>query len=277
MATLKNTTINDTGYLGLPSGSTGQQPGSPSAGMIRYNTSDNGIEIYNGTSWKSWDVPTIVTTNLVLWLDPTNSNSYGGSGTTITNLGSGPNASLINGAGFNSSGKYFTLDGSNDYIQSVDNGSYDIASSADFSMIVWVNVSTSGNYAHFMAWDLQTTAAFKAAPSAYSHQIYWYTPSYSTYDNFSPVFNYSMNTWFQLAMVRDGGTWYAYKNGSFVASTSANDTAGFSCTNLNLGWGYGSEYTAQSRGPMFLYNGTALTSQQISDNYDYYKSTYGLT
>lgn len=281
MAIFKNTTINDTGYFGLPSGSKDQRPSTPSTGSIRYNGTDNVVEVYNGTGWQSWNVttgPTIVTTNLVLWLDPTDSNSYAGSGTTVTNLGSGPDASLIGGAGFNSSGKYWTLDGSNDYISSTDDGSYDVGSSDDITIIVWIYVSTSSQYAHFMAWDQQTTAAFKAAPSAYSHQIYWYTPAYSTYDNLSSTFSYSMNTWTQLAIIRRSGVWEAYKNGTYVGNDSdSNDTASFSCTNLNMGWGYGSEWTAQYRGPILLYKGNALTAQQITDNYDYYKTTYGLT
>jgi hypothetical protein len=44
MANLKNTTINDTGFLGLPSGTTAQRPSSPSSGMMRYNTSTNQVE-----------------------------------------------------------------------------------------------------------------------------------------------------------------------------------------------------------------------------------------
>lgn len=240
------------------------------------NSSVDKIYLGNTEIFTTTSGPTIPTTNLVLWLDPTDTNSYPGSGTTITNLGSGPNASLINGAGFNASG-YWTLDGTNDYIQSTDNGSYDISTSSDFTLIVWVRVTTSNDYAHFFSWDLQSTAAFKAAPSAYSYEIYWYTPSYSTYGNFTPIFNYSMSSWFQLAMIRRSGTWEAYKNGSFVASHAASDTAGFSCTNLNMGYGWTGEFTAQSRGPMLFYNGTALTSQQITDNYDYYKTTYGLS
>jgi len=233
-------------------------------------------KIYRGGTEVYSAKPTLATTNLVLWLDPTDTDSYAGSGTTITNLGSGPNASLINGTGFTSN--YWTLDGSNDYIQSVDDGSYDVATSANFSLIVWVKVQTSGQYAHFFAWDLQSTAAFKAAPSSYSYQIYWYTPAYSTYNNLSTTFTHSYNNWNQLAMVRNSGAWYAYRNGSLVGTDlDAGNTAGFSCTNLNMGWGWGSEYTAQQRGPMFFYNGTALTAQQITDNYDYYKSDYGLS
>lgn len=50
MATLKNTKIDDTGFIRLPSGTTAQRPSSPSPGMIRYN--NTGIsEYYNGTTW----------------------------------------------------------------------------------------------------------------------------------------------------------------------------------------------------------------------------------
>ena len=51
MANLKNTTINDTGYLQLPGGTTAQRPASPSNGMIRYNSTTGVIEGYAGSSW----------------------------------------------------------------------------------------------------------------------------------------------------------------------------------------------------------------------------------
>ena len=45
MATLKNTTINDTGFLRLPKGTTGQRPTAVS-GMIRFNTTNSKPEYY---------------------------------------------------------------------------------------------------------------------------------------------------------------------------------------------------------------------------------------
>ena len=51
MAILKNTIINDTGSLKLPSGTTAQRPNSPSAGFTRFNTDLNVIETYNGSAW----------------------------------------------------------------------------------------------------------------------------------------------------------------------------------------------------------------------------------
>ena len=43
------------GSLVLPKGSSGQQPASPSTGMIRYNTTSNEVEVYQGStaSWRT--------------------------------------------------------------------------------------------------------------------------------------------------------------------------------------------------------------------------------
>lgn len=53
MAQLKNTTVNDFGFLQLPEGTTAQRPSSPVAGMIRYNTTTNSAELYNGNTWRA--------------------------------------------------------------------------------------------------------------------------------------------------------------------------------------------------------------------------------
>lgn len=57
MATLKNTVINDTGYLQLPAGSTAQRPAG-SAGMIRVNTNTTPyvLEVYQGSAWRTLKV-----------------------------------------------------------------------------------------------------------------------------------------------------------------------------------------------------------------------------
>jgi len=51
MATLTSLTINDTGYLELPRGTTAQRPGSPAAGYMRFNTTVGAPEVYNGSAW----------------------------------------------------------------------------------------------------------------------------------------------------------------------------------------------------------------------------------
>jgi hypothetical protein len=53
MASLKNTTINDTGFLQIPAGSTAQRP-SGSTGMIRVNTNTTPfvLEIFQSGVWR---------------------------------------------------------------------------------------------------------------------------------------------------------------------------------------------------------------------------------
>lgn len=57
MATLKNTVINDTGFLQLPSGSTAQRPAG-TTGMIRVNTNTTPylLEIYQSGTWRTLKV-----------------------------------------------------------------------------------------------------------------------------------------------------------------------------------------------------------------------------
>lgn len=57
MATLKNTTINDTGFLTLPSGTTAQRPNSPISGMVRFNTTMGVTEAYMGGTWVNLTYP----------------------------------------------------------------------------------------------------------------------------------------------------------------------------------------------------------------------------
>lgn len=46
-------TFSATSHLVAPSGTTAQRSGSPTAGMVRYNTTLNVLEFYNGSSWAS--------------------------------------------------------------------------------------------------------------------------------------------------------------------------------------------------------------------------------
>lgn len=40
-----------TGALDLPVGTTAQRPSAPVTGMWRFNSTTNGLEYYNGSSW----------------------------------------------------------------------------------------------------------------------------------------------------------------------------------------------------------------------------------
>lgn len=76
MATLKNTTISSTSHISLPIGTTAQRPATPTLGQIRYNSTTQYLEVYDGSGWKnlSKQVTGVTggptnTTGLLVWLD----------------------------------------------------------------------------------------------------------------------------------------------------------------------------------------------------------------
>ena len=79
----------------------------------------------------------IVTSNLAYHLDANNSSSYGGSGSTWTDLVAGTNNATINGAtyteGTGNQGYYFDFDGTNDYVEI----GTPIVSGTDFTIELW--------------------------------------------------------------------------------------------------------------------------------------------
>ena len=46
-------TFSGTGAVKFPVGTTAQQPVSAVLGMVRYNTTKNLLEVFDGTNWKS--------------------------------------------------------------------------------------------------------------------------------------------------------------------------------------------------------------------------------
>jgi len=99
MATLKNTKIDDTGYLGVPTGSNAQRPNTASAGMIRWNTDNSVLEGHDGTEWKQFSLTEYVKTYSVT--DNTTSTNEGTTITFTTTTDNVPDGSTL----------YYTLSG----------------------------------------------------------------------------------------------------------------------------------------------------------------------
>ena len=91
MATLKNTTVNDTGFWAMPPGTTAQRPAVPVLGMIRYNTTLNVLEQYTTIGWQGIESAPVIAnvnntiisnTNVTLTINGSNFKS--GSVVTVT-------------------------------------------------------------------------------------------------------------------------------------------------------------------------------------------------
>jgi hypothetical protein len=85
MATLKNTTINDTGFITVAVGTTAERPASPVNGMIRFNTTLGYIDWYS--------------TATTSWLPISNGPSYTVEYVVVAGGGSGAGYGLSGGGG----------------------------------------------------------------------------------------------------------------------------------------------------------------------------------
>ena len=99
--------------------------------------------------------PRIVTDGLVLALDAANTKSYGGSGTTWTDLNGRGNDGTISGATYNSDG-YFSFDSTDDLV-TIPNSSDLTFGTGEFAVEIWWNRTTTGSCKAWALGDLYYT------------------------------------------------------------------------------------------------------------------------
>ncbi len=232
----------------------------------------------------------IVTSGLLIHLDASNSSSYGGSGTTWTNLiGNGYNGVLTNGPTFTAtSPTYFNFDGTDDYVNIADAAALrpGVGGTNGVTAIIWAYVSS---YAAFEGLISKQYGA-------------------GSYDGFSLVFNttnrlrlqmnggavnggydsasnnvFSLNTWTMFTCIPrfGGGATYpskVYVNSTEVISVSnAESSIPVNTAPIRLASGIqeGTPYPACRIGAFYYYN-RALSAAEISTIYNATKTRFGL-
>ena len=79
---VSDTTNTSTGAFDLPAGTTGQRPGSPTSGNLRFNTTLQSTEVYDGNNWGKVSPITPVLTSVT-------GNLYTGEASNLTLAGTG--------------------------------------------------------------------------------------------------------------------------------------------------------------------------------------------
>lgn len=244
-----------------------------------------GIQFSNGfTITKNNHPASVVTNGLVLYFDPSNTASYPGSGTTITDLsGNGLNGTMSN-LSFTSS--YFTYNGTNSQISISDNALLE-PGSGDWTMEVWVNQNATGNDVVLGKFDpgglsQDVSYSIRTTSSTYYAQLGSGSGSGSTLFQNSTNHVGTLNTWYQIVYVFTNvaaNTLQTFVNGTSIGSVN-HSLAGLlnTSTNLYIGSYNNGEYAQWFDGKIGitrLYN-RALTSAEVSENYNADKSKYGL-
>lgn len=263
-SSFKNLTINDTGYIALPVGTTAQRP-SASIGQTRYNSTFGFVEKYNNSRWQTNN---IVPTGLSVWLDPSNTRSYTGTGTTWSDLsGNSVNATLTNGPVFTANNS-FTLDGIDDYISV---GSSLWSDNGDRTFSAWVYVNKLGS--QWMIFDTSGTGDFSVINTG-AIRVH---PAASNYADTARKIK--PQTWHHITLVQtstsrtvyvNGEPWALSVSGGSPQTVAWNTSAG----TLRIGIaGTYRNYLPGKIGAVQIYS-RALTQEEIYRNYQVTKPAY---
>jgi len=225
-----------------------------------------------------------VTSNLVLYYDPSNSSSYSGSGTVINDLsGNGLNGVMSN---ITFTSPYFTYNGTSSQIRVPDNILLE-PGSGNWTMEVWVNQSVSGNDVVLGKFDnggetVDVSYSIRTTNTTYYAQLGSGSGSGSSLFVNSTNYVGTIGGWSQIVYVFTNiaaNTLQTFVNGSSIGTVGHNLSSILNSTNpLYIGSYNGGEYSQWFDGKIGivrLYN-AALTSSQVLQNYNADKSKYGL-
>jgi len=235
---------------------------------------------YNQSS--KFATPANVTSNLVLWYDPSDSVSYPGSGTTVTNLANTSLAGTMTNITYTS--PYFTYNGSNATMSTPDNALLE-PGTGDFTIETWVYYSAiSGSSRCIMS----KTDGGNAADWSYGLRTQTSGATYMEVGNgttsiTSPTYTVTTGQWYQIV-----GVWTnvgsksiaLYVNGvsqgsnSHTFSSVKNSTHGLSFGSFDGGATFGQWFNGRM-GITRMYS-SALTGAQVLQNYNADRATYGL-
>ena len=219
--------------------------------------------------------PSIVSSNLVLALDPANSKSYVGSGVTIRDLlGISSAGTLINGPTYSSAfGGYLNYDGANDYTSIPNSNSINLTDNVTFSMWCRMNDLTYGYYplskmtglnGYDFGFDAATAKMFVGIRNNAGD-------GYKTAIASTAV---NKNIWTHYTGTKSGVGVSIFINGEYSGGLALTYIGSLSNTNpFTLGSANGSYYTPCDISQVLLYS-KKLSDEEIKQNYDATKKRY---
>lgn len=206
-------------------------------------------------------------TDLVLHLNASDTTSYGGSGTTWTDLSSDGNNGTIDGATFGSDTRgYFTFDGTNDEVEV--GADTDLSNNANnFSAEVWFNADSVSGTEYIFYQNNGTAGAdhqFIIWRSSSNVFIYVYGSSVTTLESLG---GFTQGEWSHIAFTFDGSNVKGYVNGTLKQTTARTDNANTSTDGEIYLGSNGTTNFFTGKIAVARYYKTALTDSEIAQNF----------
>ncbi len=239
--------------------------------------------------------PPAVENNLILCLDATNAKSYPGTGNTwfdLTNRGN--HGTLVNGPTYSSNlGGFISCDGTNDYIEILDNSIFDFGSN-NFTVEHWVRknaTSSNSNYWGVNKWNYAGGGAgtnewfisLGNSSSGIGESIQFGIESGSTLYEMVISNTPTLYLWNQIVAIRAGAGLSVYVNGALIGTSSpagmATTTAVNNISGRNIriaNSALNNYYNKCDSSIVRIYN-KALTADEVKQNYDSTKGRYAFS
>jgi hypothetical protein len=219
-----------------------------------------------------------------LALDAGDLSSYPGTGSSWFDISGNNNViTLYNSPTYSPSNSgTLTFNGTNQYGDAPDSPSLDV-SGTEITIEIWYTMSNDSGIQIFIAH-----APYNSGPANQNgNYMTWLNSGndirfISADDTLSDVnyvggsYTQSLNTIYQAVYTQSGSDWTWYQNGSVILS--GNNAVPLYSTNQTLTIGARADLFSFFSGQLNIFNISdyALTPSQVTDNWNYYKTRYGL-
>jgi hypothetical protein len=207
---------------------------------------------------------------LTVYVDAGNTTSYNGSGATWTDLsGNGNNCTLVNSPTFTSgTSGYFQLNGTNQYVR------VPVGLDTTAHTIQLIVMSTAG--AKTQTTFMSGNPAVGVDSGAPYRDMYWTTTTVSTYAQSLGATTlsatYNLNQWYAFALTQASATQQGYRDSTQTITNRTGMPSDGDNVNTTIGVGYWG-YSNMRVAAVLIYN-RQLSSTEITQNYDYFKTRY---
>lgn len=228
--------------------------------------------------------------------DISNSLSYPGSGTALTDIGMAPtmNATLYNGVGYSSeNGGVLTFDGINDYGLIPYNAAMN---STSFSVLTWFCITTFPGYSQYRIVTRQDATAYGGSGyNCWGYQMgrgdyvgqggtsseilmFMHANGPSSVKNLAGATRMALNIWYHGGFTTDGTTHTIYLNGAADGSTSGTGQLSATTYPIDIGaltTNANKFFFPGKIGQIKFFN-SVLTPAQITQEFNATKARFGL-
>lgn len=169
--------------------------------------------------------------NLKVYYNASDTNSYSGSGLTWFDLTDNNNDGTIGGATWNAGG-YFDFDGSNDYVSIPSTATSPFEASArNFTLSMWINRDSTGYDPLLTKYGTNTNTRswYFAINASGQLQMGWWNGSSIVYKTATSAIVNTTNQWYHVALSVNASTMDFYTQGvlrNFVSGTVTHRSGG---------------------------------------------------